>query len=69
MREFRSRRPEIAEAEPYAGLTTKLRLLFKYRDVIAHSYPNHGNRYRRLRRVRGRRNEIVLVTEQKIAEE
>ena len=68
MREFRARRPEVATAEPYVSLPTKLRLLFNYRDVIAHSYPDHGDRYRRLRRVRGH-NEIVLVTHQKIAEE
>jgi hypothetical protein len=68
MREFRARQPEVAGAEPYVSLPTKLRLLFKYRDVIAHSYPDHGDRYRRLRRIHGR-NEVVLVTDQKIAEE
>jgi hypothetical protein len=68
MREFRNRRPEVAGAEPYIGLPAKLRLLFNYRDVIAHSYPDHGDRYRRLRRVHGR-NEIELVTREKIDEE
>jgi hypothetical protein len=68
MREFRARQPEIAKTESYISLPAKLRLLFNYRDVIAHSYPDHGDRYRRLRRVRGH-NEIVLVTQQKIAEE
>jgi hypothetical protein len=33
MREFRARRPDVARAEPYAGLPTKLRLLFNYRDA------------------------------------
>ena len=32
------------------------------------SYPDHGDRYRRLRRADGR-NEVVLVTQEKIAEE
>ncbi len=36
--------------------------------MIAHSYPDHGDRYRRLRRVGGR-NEVLLVTQEKIAEE
>lgn len=68
MREFRDRRPDVAGTESYVALPAKLRQLFKYRDVIAHSYPDHGDRYRRLRRVDGR-NEVVLVTQQKIAEE
>ena len=68
MRRFRERRPDIAKAKPYLGLPAKLRQLFKYRDVIAHSYPDHGDRCRRLRRVGGR-NEVVVVTQQKIAEE
>jgi hypothetical protein len=68
MRHFRDSRPDIAGAEPYVGLPAKLRQLFQYRDVIAHSYPDHGDRYRRLRRVGGR-NEVVAVTQQKITEE
>ena len=36
--------------------------------MIAHSYPDRGDRYRRLRRVGGR-NEVLLVTQEKIAEE
>ena len=68
MREFRARRPDVAGTEPYVTLPAKLRQLFKYRDIIAHSYPDHGDRYRRLRRAGGR-NEVVLVTQEKIAEE
>jgi hypothetical protein len=66
--EFTARRPDIAREEPYLDLPRKLRKLFRYRDIIAHSYPDHGNRYRRFRRRRGR-NEIVIVTHEKIAEE
>lgn len=68
MREFRARRPDVAHAEPYVRLPAKLRLLFKYRDVIAHSYPDHGDRWRRLRRVGGA-NEVVVVTPERVEAE
>jgi hypothetical protein len=68
MREFRARRPDVAGGEPYVSLPANLKQLFDYRDLIAHSAPDHGDRYRRLRRVRGS-NEVVIVTQEQVDRE
>jgi hypothetical protein len=60
--------PDVADAPPYDTLATELKKLFDYRDTIAHSQPDHGDRYNRLRRRDGR-NERVSVTEEGLAAE
>jgi hypothetical protein len=60
--------PDVADAAPYDALIAELRQLFTYRDKIAHSRPDHGDRYHRLRRHRGV-NERITVTEEELAVE
>ena len=48
--------------------TGELALLFKFRNIIAHSKPDHGDRYRRLRRREGK-NELVEVTAEQVTRE
>jgi hypothetical protein len=68
MRESREQRPDVAGVEPYVSLPSKLKQLFDYRDKIAHSAPDHGDRYRRFRRVGGV-NEVVIVTQEEVDRE
>jgi hypothetical protein len=46
-------------------LHSDLKQLFTFRDEIAHSQPDHGNRYQRLRRHRGQ-NFVLEVTPEQI---
>jgi hypothetical protein len=60
--------PDVADVPPYDTLVGELRRVFEYRDKFAHSQPDHGDRYHRLRRHRGV-NERVTVTEAELAAE
>jgi len=60
--------PDVADASPYDALVAELRTLFDYRDTIAHSQPDHGDRYTRFRRRHGV-NERVTVTEEELVAE
>jgi hypothetical protein len=60
--------PEVYDAPPYDTLVAELKKLFDYRDKIAHSQPDHGDRYHRLRRRHGV-NVHVTVTEEELTAE
>jgi hypothetical protein len=60
--------PDVADAPPYDTLDAELGKLFDYRDGIAHSQPDHGDRYNRLRRRHGR-DERFNITEEELAAE
>jgi hypothetical protein len=69
---FTQRRPDVAGEAPYQQLFRRnggdLTRLFKVRDTIAHSQPDHGDRFHRLLRRRGR-NESVTFTPECVLEE
>jgi hypothetical protein len=65
---FEERKPDVAQTAPYTHLWSDLGRLFDYRDSIAHSQPDHGDRFNRLRRHKGE-NQPVVVTPDQIAEQ
>lgn len=69
---FTQRRPDVARESPYPQLfrqrTGELARMFEYRDAIAHSQPDHGDRFNRLRRHRGT-NETVTVSPERMSRE
>jgi hypothetical protein len=53
---------------PYENLVPELQKLFDFRNAVAHSAPDHGDRFRRRRR-RGTRNEVFEITADELAEQ
>jgi hypothetical protein len=65
---FEERKPDVAQTAPYTHLWSDLGRLFDYRDSIAHSQPDHGDRFNRLRCYKGE-NQPVVVSPDQIAEQ
>ncbi|TDD56840.1 hypothetical protein E1263_25000 [Kribbella antibiotica] len=53
---------------PYETLVPELQKLFDFRNAVAHSAPDHGNRFSRKRR-RAARNEVFEISADELAEQ
>ena len=58
---FEERKPDVAQTAPYTHLWSDLGRLFDYRNSIAHSQPDHGDRFNRLRRYKGENQPVVVI--------
>jgi hypothetical protein len=59
---------ESIDWAPYNTLGAELKKLFAFRDAVAHSSPDHGDRFRRFRRRRAR-NEVIEISRETLAEQ